>query len=59
MPLEHLEWRGQIVRALEEAGLGIGSDNAIRIRQPNDKYWEPATGPSVKEVIQNASAPKR
>jgi hypothetical protein len=59
MPLEHLEWRGQIVRALEEAGLGIGSDSAIRIRQPNDKYWQPATGPRVKEVIQNAQSLRR
>jgi hypothetical protein len=53
-PLEHLEWRGQIVRALEEAGLGVGTDGAIRVRQPKDKYWQPATGPLVREVLQNA-----
>jgi hypothetical protein len=51
MPLEHLEWRGQIIRALEEAGLGLGEDGAIRVRQPNDKYWEPATGRLVAEIL--------
>lgn len=54
MPLQHLEWRGQIVRALEEAGLGIGPDGAIRVRQPNDKYWQPATGRLVREILQSA-----
>jgi hypothetical protein len=51
LPLQHLEWRGQIVRALEEAGLGVGADGAIRVRQPQDKYWQPATGRLVREII--------
>jgi hypothetical protein len=53
MPLEHLAWRGQIIRAMEEAGLGLGADGAIRIRQPRDRYWEPATGAPIKEVLQS------
>jgi hypothetical protein len=53
-PLEHLEWRGQLVRAMEEAGIGLGDDGALRVRQPQDKYWEPATGPLIKEVLQAA-----
>ena len=57
MPLEHLAWRGQIIRAMEEAGLGLGADGAIRFRQPQDKYWEPATGALVKEVLENAGQP--
>jgi hypothetical protein len=51
LPLQHLEWRGQLVRALEEAGLGVGADGAIRVRQPQDKYWQPATGRLVREII--------
>jgi hypothetical protein len=51
-PLEHLEWRGQLVRAMEEAGIGVGDDGLLRVRQPQDKYWEPATGAVVKEILQ-------
>ena len=51
VPLEHLEWRGQIIRAMEEAGLGLGEDGAIRVRQPSDKYWQPASGPLVTEIL--------
>jgi hypothetical protein len=54
MPAEHLEWRGQIIRALEEAGLGIGEDGAIRVRQANEEYWKPATGPLVADTIRAA-----
>ncbi|HET9184345.1 MAG TPA: hypothetical protein VFP59_19660 [Candidatus Angelobacter sp.] len=54
MPLQHLEWRGQVLRALEEAGLGIGPDGAIRVRQPSDKYWQPATGRLAREILRSA-----
>jgi len=57
MPLEHLAWRGQIIRAMEEAGLGLGVDGFLRVRQPQDRYWEPATGAVVKEVLQSAGQP--
>jgi hypothetical protein len=53
-PLEHLEWRGQLVRAMEEAGIGLGNDGTLRVRQPADKYWEPATGAPIKELLQGA-----
>lgn len=55
LPIENLTWRGQLVRALEQAGLGIGADGAIRIRTSSDKYWQPATGPEVKTLLQNVS----
>jgi hypothetical protein len=54
MPLEHLEWRGQIIRAMEDAGVGLGDDGVVRLRQPEDKYWAPATGAPIKELLQNA-----
>jgi hypothetical protein len=53
-PLDHLEWRGQLVRAMEEARIGLGDDGTLRVRQPQDKYWEPATGAVVKEILQAA-----
>jgi hypothetical protein len=53
-PLEHLEWRGQLVRAMEEAGIGLGNDGTLRVRQAADKYWEPATGALVKELLHGA-----
>jgi hypothetical protein len=57
MPLEHLAWRGQVIRAMEEAGLGLGVDGALRVREPHDRYWEPATGAVVKEMLQGAAQP--
>jgi hypothetical protein len=39
LPTENLEWRGQLSRALAEAGLGLGEDGQIRVRLPEDKYW--------------------
>jgi hypothetical protein len=56
LPMENLTWRGQLVRALEEAGLGIGPDGVIRVRQANDKYWQPATGQAVKTILENTTA---
>jgi hypothetical protein len=53
-PLDHLEWRGQLVRAMEEAGIGLGDDGTLRVRLPHDKYWEPATGAVVREILQAA-----
>jgi hypothetical protein len=50
--LEHLEWRGQLVRAMEDAGVGVGNDGTLRVRQAEDKYWESATGAPVKEILQ-------
>lgn len=55
LPLENLTWRGQLMRALEEAGLGIGADGAIRLRRSTDKYWQPATGEEVKSVLQRGT----
>lgn len=55
LPVENLRWRGQLVRALEDAGLGLGPDDAIRLRLPGDKSWEPATGALVKSVLENIS----
>jgi hypothetical protein len=57
LPVENLTWRGQLVRALEEAGLGIGPDGVIRVRQAKDKYWQPATGPAVKTLLEHATQP--
>lgn len=54
-PLEHLAWRGQLIRAMEEAGLGIGEDGAMRVRQAGDKYWEPASGPLIADVLSTIS----
>lgn len=55
LPVENLKWRGQLVRALEEAGIGLGADETIRIRQAGDGYWGPATGPDVKTILQSIS----
>jgi hypothetical protein len=51
VPHEHLAWRGQIIRALEEAGLGLGDDGRVRLRSVSDKYWEPASGPLIIELL--------
>jgi hypothetical protein len=53
LPMDNLRWRGQLVRALEQAGVGLGSDDAIRVRLPEDKYWEPARGPLVKTLLES------
>ncbi len=50
-PHEHLAWRGQIIRALEEAGLGLGDDGRVRLRSVSDQYWEPASGPLIAELL--------
>jgi hypothetical protein len=57
LPLENLKWRGQMVRALEESGLGMGSDGTIRVRMPEDKYWQPATGVPVKVILDGLAQP--
>jgi hypothetical protein len=59
LPLDNLQWRGQLARALDDAGLGLGSDNTIRIRQPQDRYWGAATGPAVKTILQGTVAESR
>jgi hypothetical protein len=51
IPTEGLEWRGQLVRALEESGIGMGEDGALRLRQQGDRCWQPATGPLVKDLL--------
>jgi hypothetical protein len=51
IPIEGLQWRGQIVRAMEEAGIAMGEDGALRVRQPEEKNWQPATGPVVKDIL--------
>jgi hypothetical protein len=58
-PLEHLAWRGQLLRAMEEAGIGMGDDGNVRVRQPEDKPGEPATGTLVKEILQAAQPTTR
>jgi hypothetical protein len=57
LPHDNLRWRGQLARALEEAGLGIGSDGALRVRRPEDKYWEAATGPLIKTIVEHIPQP--
>jgi hypothetical protein len=54
MPLEHFQFRGQLTRAMEESGVGLGVDGVLRLRQPTDKNYEPASGPPVKEILQAA-----
>jgi hypothetical protein len=54
MPLEHLEFRGQIIRAMEESGVGLGEDGVLRLRRPDDKYWQPASGAPIKEILDTA-----
>jgi len=51
IPTEGLEWRGQIVRAMEEAGIAMGEDGALRVRQPEEKNWQAATGPLLKDLL--------
>ncbi len=51
IPIEGLQWRGQIVRAMEEAGIAMGEDGALRVRQLEEKNWQPATGPLVKDIL--------
>jgi hypothetical protein len=58
-PLEHLEWRGQLIRAIEEAGIGLGHDGNVRVRQPEDRNGEAATGALVKEILQAAQPTMR
>jgi hypothetical protein len=57
LPHGNLRWRGQLVRAVEEAGFGLGSDGALRVRQPEDKYWEPVTGALVRTIVQPVPQP--
>lgn len=57
MPLEHLAFRGQIIRAMEESGVGLGEDGVLRLRRPIDRYWEPASGPPLKEILQTVAQP--
>lgn len=54
IPMEGLEWRGQLVRAMEQAGIALGEDGALRVRQSEEKYWLPATGPLVKDLLDSA-----
>lgn len=54
IPMEGLEWRGQLVRAMEQAGVALGEDGALRVRQSEEKYWLPATGPLVKDLLHAA-----
>lgn len=54
IPMEGLEWRGQLVRAMEQAGIALGEDGALRVRQSEEKYWLPATGPLVKDLLHAA-----
>ncbi len=51
IPTEGLEWRGQIMRAMEEAGIAMGEDGALRVRQPEEKNWQAAAGPLVKDIL--------
>jgi hypothetical protein len=51
IPTEGLEWRGQLVRAMEEAGIAMGEDGALRVRQPEEKNWQAARGPLVKDLL--------
>lgn len=37
---------------MEEAGLSLGGDDALRLRLAADKYWETASGPLLKDVLQ-------
>jgi hypothetical protein len=55
----HLAWRGQIIRALEEAGLGLGDDDKVRLRSVADKYWKPASGPLITELLAQVPAAVR
>ena len=51
IPTEGLQWRGQIMRAMEEAGIAMGEDGALRVRQPEEKNWQAAAGPLVKDIL--------
>jgi hypothetical protein len=51
LPTDNLCWRGQLVRAMEEAGIGLGDDNVIRVRLPENRPWQPASGPAVKTLL--------
>lgn len=45
---DDLRWRGSILRALEQAGLGVGEDGIlVRVRMPDDQPWQHASGPIV------------
>jgi hypothetical protein len=53
-PLAYLECPQSLVRAMEEAGIGLGQDGKVRVRHPEDSQEKPATGPLVKEILQAA-----
>jgi hypothetical protein len=43
---DDLRWRGSIIRACEQAGIGLGEDHVtMRVRLDTDKPWQHASGP--------------
>lgn len=53
-PQVSLECRGPLVRAMEEAGIGLGNDGKLRVRHPEDSEEMPATGPLVQQILHPA-----
>lgn len=45
---DDLRWRGSIIRALEQAGVGLDEDGvAVRVRMKRDQPWQHASGPVI------------
>lgn len=57
LPTDNLRWRGQLVRALDEAGIGLGDDDVIRVRLPEDHSWQAASGAPVKALLESLTQP--
>lgn len=50
---EPLGWRGVLLRAMDCAGIGYGEDDEIRIRSALDRPWMWATGPRVRDLLED------
>jgi hypothetical protein len=44
-----------LLRAMDRAGIGYGEDDEIRIRSPLDRPWMWATGPRVRDLLENVA----
>jgi hypothetical protein len=50
-PQNELEWRGVIIKAMDEAGIGLGDDDKIRLRTPDNPPWQHANGAILNEAL--------
>lgn len=45
-----LAYRGSLLRALSDVGIGMDDEGVLRFRQYEDKAWQHPTGEEIKEL---------